>query len=73
MSGTPIESLFKDDAITVVTFSTKEAAFALPLDQVRYIEKDVKRNIQVGELKQFNHEAITYQNEAVPLYDFSKI
>jgi chemotaxis signal transduction protein len=73
MSGQPIESLFKDNSITVVSFSTKEASFAIPLDQVRYIEKDVKRNIQVGELNQFNHEVITYQNQAVPLYDFSAL
>jgi chemotaxis signal transduction protein len=73
MNGQPIEPLFKDNSITVVSFTTKEAAFAIPLDQVRYIEKDVKRNIQVGDLNQFNHEVITYQNQAVPLYDFSAL
>lgn len=71
MSGQNIESLFKDDQISVITFSTREATFAIPLEQVKYIEKDVKRNIKVGKLDRFNHEVITYQNNAVPLFDFS--
>ncbi|WP_250654950.1 CZB domain-containing protein [Alkalimarinus coralli] len=71
MSGQNIDSLFKDDQISVITFSTREATFAIPLEQVKYIEKDVKRNIKVGKLDRFNHEVITYQNNAVPLFDFS--
>ncbi|MFD2232048.1 CZB domain-containing protein [Alkalimarinus sediminis] len=71
MSGQNIDSLFKDDQISVITFSTREATFAIPLEQVKYIEKDVKRNINVGKLDRFNHEVITYQNNAVPLFDFS--
>lgn len=73
MSGQSIEDLFKDNRISVITFSTRDATFAIPLEQVRYIEKDVKRNIQVGKLDRFNHEVITYQNAAVPLYDFSTL
>lgn len=71
MSGQNIDSLFKNDQISVITFSTREATFAIPLEQVKYIEKDVKRNIKVGKLDRFNHEVITYQNNAVPLFDFS--
>ncbi|UZE97029.1 CZB domain-containing protein [Alkalimarinus alittae] len=71
MSGQSIESLFKGDQISVITFSTREASFAIPLEQVKYIEKDVKRNINVGKLDRFNHEVITFQNNAVPLFDFS--
>lgn len=73
MSGQSIENLFQDSRISVITFSTREATYAIPLEQVRYIEKDVKRNIQVGGLDIFNHEVITYQNEAVPLFDFSAL
>jgi chemotaxis signal transduction protein len=73
MSGQNIEALFVDNQISVITFSTREATFAIPLEQVKYIEKDVKRNIKVGELDRFNHEVITYQNSAVPLFDFSTL
>lgn len=73
MSGQNIESLFVNNQISVITFSTREATFAIPLEQVKYIEKDVKRNIKVGELDRFNHEVITYQNSAVPLFDFSAL
>lgn len=71
MNGQSIDQLFKDNRISVITFSTRDATFAIPLEQVRYIEKDVQRNIQVGKLDKFNHEVITFQNRAVPLYDFS--
>jgi hypothetical protein len=73
MSGQSIESLFKNDQISVITFSTREATFAIPLEQVKYIEKDVKRNIQLGQLDKFNHEVITYQNSAVALFNFSTL
>lgn len=73
MSGQNIESLFVNNQISVITFSTREATFAIPLEQVKYIEKDVKRNIKVGQLDRFNHEVITYQNSAVPLFDFSAL
>lgn len=71
MNGQSIDQLFKDNRISVITFSTRDATFAIPLEQVRYIEKDVQRNIQVGKLDKFNYEVITFQNRAVPLYDFS--
>lgn len=70
MSGQSAESLFIDGKISVITFSTHDATFAIPLEQVRYIEKDVERNIKVDESSQFNHEVITFQNKAIPLYDF---
>lgn len=73
MSNSHIDSLFKDNKLSVITFSTNDAAFAIPLEQVLYIEKDVKRNIQVKELKEFNHEVITYQNDTVQLYDFNRL
>jgi hypothetical protein len=38
-----------------------------------YIEKDVKRNLQVNDLDEFNHEIITFQNNTVQLYDFNKL
>ncbi len=70
MSGQSVDSLFIDGKISVITFSTHDATFAIPLEQVRYIEKDVERNIKVDESSQFNHEVITFQNKAIPLYDF---
>lgn len=73
MSNSNIDSLFKDGKISVITFSTNDASFAIPLDQVLYIEKDVKRNIQLNDLEQFNHEVITYQNSTVQLYDFNRL
>lgn len=73
MSTSPIDTLFNDNKLSVITFSTNDAAFAIPLEQVLYIEKDVKRNIQVKELKEFNHEVITYQNNTVQLYDFNRL
>lgn len=73
MNNAIVESLFKDGKISVITFATNDAAFAIPLDQVLYIEKDVKRNIQLNELDQFNHEVITYQNSTVQLYDFNRL
>jgi len=73
MSTSNVDSLFKDGKISVITFSTTDASFAIPLDQVLYIEKDVKRNIQLNELDQFNHEVITYQNSTVQLYDFNRL
>ena len=66
-------ALFKDRKISVITFSTNDASFAIPLQQVLYIEKDVKRNIQLDELASFNHGVITYQNDTVELYDFNKL
>lgn len=71
MSGQNIGSLFKNDQISVITFTTQDASFAIPLEQIKYIEKDVKRNINVGKLDRFNHEVITFQDNAVPLFDFS--
>lgn len=73
MASTSIDTLFRDGKISVITFSTRDASFAIPLDQVLYIEKDVKRNIQLNELDQFNHEVITYQNDTVQLYDFNRL
>lgn len=73
MSTPHIDSLFKDNKLAVITFSTNDASFAIPLEQVLYIEKDVKRNIQVNELKEFNHEVITFQNDTVQLYDFNRL
>lgn len=73
MSTSNIDSIFKDNKLAVITFSTNDAAFAIPLEQVLYIEKDVKRNIRVNELKEFNHEVITYQNDTVQLYDFNRL
>ncbi|MCH2158414.1 MAG: hypothetical protein MK096_06520 [Oleiphilaceae bacterium] len=73
MSEESAYALFKDSKLSVITFSTKDAAFAIPLQQVLYIEKDVKRNIQLDELNSFNHEVITYQNSTVELYDFNKL
>ncbi len=73
MSEESAYALFKDNKLSVITFSTKDASFAIPLQQVLYIEKDVKRNIQLDELNSFNHEVITYQNSTVELYDFNKL
>lgn len=73
MSGQSVESLFIDGKISVITFSTHDATFAIPLEQVRYIEKDVERNIKVDESSHFNHEVITFQNKAIPLYDFCNL
>ncbi len=52
---------------------TADASFAIPLEQVLYIEKDVKRNLQVNELDGFNHKVITFQNNSVQLYDFNQL
>lgn len=73
MSEESAYALFKDNKLSVITFSTKDASFAIPLQQVLYIEKDVKRNIQLDELESFNHEVITYQHSTVELYDFNKL
>lgn len=73
MASATIDTLFKDGIISVITFSTTDASFAIPLDQVLYIEKDVERNIKLNELDQFNHEVITYQNDTVQLYDFNRL
>jgi len=73
MSGKDIDSLFSDGKLATITFITADASFAVPLEQVMYIEKDVKRNLQVNELDEFNHEVITFQNNTVQLYDFNKL
>lgn len=70
MSAQAPKHLFTDGRLSVITFSTRDATFAIPLEQVRYIEKDVERNIKVDAHTSFNHEVITYQNRAIPLYDF---
>jgi Chemoreceptor zinc-binding domain len=73
MSGKDIDSLFNSGQLAAITFMTADAAFAIPLEQVLYIEKDVKRNLQVNELDEFNHEVITYQNNTVQLFDFNQL
>ena len=73
MAGKSIDDLFKEGKLTAITFVTSEAAFAVPLEQVLYIEKDVKRNLQVNDLEEFNHEVITFQNNTVQLYDFNRL
>lgn len=73
MAGKSIDDLFKEGQLTAITFVTSEAAFAVPLEQVLYIEKDVKRNLQVNDLDEFNHEVITFQNNTVQLYDFNRL
>lgn len=73
MSGQLIDDLFTDGQLSAITFDTSEASFAIPLEQILYIEKDVKRNIKVGESIEFNHEVITFQNKTVQLYDFNKL
>lgn len=73
MSYANPHSLFKHNTLAVITFSTTQASFAIPLEQVLYIEKDVKRNIQLNELEQFNHEVITFQNKTVELHDFNRL
>lgn len=72
-SGKSIDELFKNGKLAAITFVTSEAAFAIPLEQVLYIEKDVKRNLQVNDLDEFNHEVITFQNNTVQLFDFNKL
>lgn len=72
-SGKSIDELFKDGKLAAITFVTSEASFAIPLEQVLYIEKDVKRNLQVNDLDEFNHEVITFQNNTVQLFDFNKL
>lgn len=72
-SGKSIDELFKEGQLTAITFVTSEASFAIPLEQVLYIEKDVKRNLQVNDLDEFNHEVITFQNNTVQLFDFNKL
>ena len=73
MPGKDIESLFNDKKLSAITFSTSDASFAIPLEQVLYIEKDVQRNLQVDELEEFNHGVITFQNNTVQLFDFNKL
>ena len=73
MSGKNIDSLFNDGKLAAITFMTADASFAIPLEQVLYIEKDVKRNLQVNELDEFNHEVITFQNNTVQLFDFNQL
>lgn len=73
MSGKNIDSLFNDGKLAAITFMTADASFAIPLEQVLYIEKDVKRNLQVNELDEFNHEVITFQNNTVQLFDFNRL
>ncbi len=73
MSGKTIDNLFQDGKLAAITFTTSDASFAIPLEQVLYIEKDVKRNLQVNELDEFNHEVITFQNNTVELYDFNRL
>jgi len=73
MSGKDITSLFNDKKLAAITFSTADASFAIPLEQVLYIEKDVQRNLQVDALEEFNHGVITFQNNTVQLFDFNKL
>jgi len=73
MSGKDIDSLFNDKKLSAITFSTLDASFAIPLEQVLYIEKDIQRNLQVDELEEFNHGVITFQNNTVQLFDFNKL
>lgn len=73
MAGKSIDDLFKEGKLAAITFVTSEAAFAVPLEQVLYIEKDIKRNLQVNDLDEFNHEVITFQNNTVQLYDFNRL
>lgn len=73
MSGKDASNLFNDKRLSTITFSTADAAFAIPLEQVLYIEKDVQRNLKVDDLEEFNHGVITFQNNTVQLFDFSKL
>lgn len=73
MSGKSVDDLFKEEKLAAITFVTSEAGYAIPLEQVLYIEKDVKRNLQVNDLDKFNHEVITFQNNTVQLYDFNRL
>ena len=73
MSGKETKSLFSNQRLSAITFSTAVASFAIPLEQILYIEKDVKRNLLVDELEEFNHGVITFQNNTVQLYDFNKL
>jgi len=73
MSGKDIKNLFSNQKLAAITFSTVDASFAIPLEQVLYIEKDVKRNLQVDALEEFNHGVITFQNNTVQLFDFNKL
>lgn len=71
--GKSVDELFTNGKLTAITFATPEASFAVPLEQVLYIEKDVKRNLQVSQLNEFNHEVITFQQNTVQLFDFNKL
>ena len=73
MPGKDIMNLFNDHKLAAITFSTPDASFAIPLEQVLYIEKDVQRNLKVDELEEFNHGVITFQNNTVQLFDFNKL
>ncbi len=73
MSRQPSHKLFHAGRLSVITFSTQEATFAIPLEQVHYIEKDVERNIKVDPCTNFNHQVITYRERAIPLYDFCNL
>lgn len=73
MAGKNIDTLFKENKLNVITFSTTDASFAIPLEQILYIEKDMKRNLQLNELAEFNHEIITFQENAVQLFDFNNL
>ncbi len=68
-----IEHLLEDDTLAVITFHSNEARFAVPLQQVLYIEKDVARHSELGKLNEFDHEVITFQNQTVPLFDFNRL
>lgn len=73
MSGKDVNQLFNKQKLAAITFTTVDASFAIPLEQVLYIEKDVQRSLQVDTLDEFNHGVITFQNNTVQLCDFNKL
>ncbi|MDX1452056.1 MAG: hypothetical protein R3183_05815 [Oleiphilaceae bacterium] len=68
-----IQTLLEGDTLSAITFQAGSAHFAVPLQQVLYIEKDVSRHSELKQLERFSHEVITFQNQTVELYDFNAL
>jgi chemotaxis signal transduction protein len=59
-------------SLEVITFMSGETTYAIPVDQVRYIEQDKRKTTKIDS-NQGGREVTSYQNKPVPIYDFSTL
>lgn len=59
-------------SLEVITFMSGDTTYAIPVDQVRYIEQDKRKTTKINS-DQGGREVTSYQNKPVPIYDFSSL